>query len=346
MKDPYINHRAALAPLISGHTPPTTEDTLGETFIDFVIQQGLGPLWDHAISTKRFSPPISDHARERLHHSRLSATGEYLIQRNSLDTIKSNLDDADIPHAVFKGCHTRECFFEEPALRPAVDIDVLVPDELKVDVIRAFKSEGFSFHGKPENISHECSLIKGKTSIDLHWDILRPGRTRIPMATKMLENRKDFGSHWGLSDNATLFILLVHSVFTKYLTTPHATLVRQLDLAYLLEKGDLDWPMVIHRLELSGMKTTAWLSLTWLALLTDIRAPGDTEKILEPGRARQHYLNQWLKRNLSERWLTKPSIVQLGLTLAVHDTWADVFRATRSVSRSRSTGAETLSAMQ
>ena len=166
------------------------------------------------------------------------------------------------------------------------------------------------------------------------------------MAKTMLENRKDFGSHWGLSDNATLFILLVHSVFTKYLTTPHATLVRQLDLAYLLEKGDVDWPMVIHRLELSGMKTTAWLSLTWLALLTEIRAPGDTEKILEPGRARQHYLNQWLNRNLSERWLTKPSIVQLGLTLAVHDTWADVFRATRSVNRGRSTGAETLSAMQ
>jgi hypothetical protein len=40
------------------------------------------------------------------------------------------------------------------------------------------------------------------------------------MTNTLLEARQDFGSHWGMSDEGSLFMMLVHPVFTKYSTTP------------------------------------------------------------------------------------------------------------------------------
>ena len=82
---------------------------------------------------------------------------------------------------------------------------MLISPHNKVKAIKAFKSEGYTFHGSCDNIAQDCSLVKGKTAIDLHWDILRPGRTRKPMVETLLECRKDYGTHWGMSHGATLF---------------------------------------------------------------------------------------------------------------------------------------------
>lgn len=339
--DSYTWHRAALAPLLS-HSSSNVPGATDEAFVEFLLNQGLGPLWDHAINEQNFNPRLSPQSEERLHNNRLHATAHYLVQRNSLLAIKPILEVAEVPHLVFKGCHTRELLFSEPSLRPAQDIDVLIPNEQKTQAIRAFVDAGFKFHGTPDNISHECSLTQGNTSIDLHWDIFRPGRTRIPMAPKILDTRKDCGSHWGPDENSTLFLLLVHPVFTKYLTTPHASLVRQLDLVYLLTKEEVDWAKVLNWLSVAGMKTAAWLSLTWLEMLTDIAAPKEVMAKLEPGVVKQTYLTYWLRHNLSSRLLNSPSLVQLGFTLPAHDSWKDALAASRKAAACRRAGSVTL----
>ena len=47
--------------------------------------------------------------------------------------IKTILDDAGVDHVVTKGCHTREVYYEKPALRPAEDIDILISPRDKRD---------------------------------------------------------------------------------------------------------------------------------------------------------------------------------------------------------------------
>ncbi len=333
-KDLYQLHRAALRPLLPNAAPSALEQAwtdvvrLGEdTFTEFLLQQGLGPLWDDLIDRHPSACLFSENNRTLLHNSRLTATAEYLLQRDCLDQTRRILDQANIRHAVIKGLHTRERYFPTPSLRVAVDQDVLINPQDKIRAIQAFQDEGFTFHGPPQNISHECSLIKGKRSIDLHWDVLRPGRTRIPMAPQVLESTQDYGSHWGPDDNATLYLLLIHSVFTKYLTTPQASLVRLLDLVYVLEKNEIDWEVVLGWLDSSGLKTAAWLTVTWLGLLTNIAVPDLVTSELQPGHIKKRYLECWLNKDLSSRWQEKNTIVQLGFTLFAHDQVADARRA-------------------
>ena len=196
MANPYPFHKIALAPLLPHATEGDLEKSaasgiaLGQRdFETFLLQQGLVPLWDKRIEQYTGDLPLSAQFRDSLHRARLQGTGEYLIQLHSLTRVKEILDEAGVTHVVIKGAHTRELYYDTPALRPAVDIDVLIRYEDRIKTIEAFQAKGFEFYGVPENISHEACLVKGKTTIDLHWNILRPGRTRIPMTNTLLEKK-------------------------------------------------------------------------------------------------------------------------------------------------------------
>ena len=104
-----------------------------DQFVEFILQKGLGSLWGSQLENYRSELPFSNVVRTTLDDSRLIATGDYLIQRNSLTNIKTILDDAGADHVVTKGCHTREVYYEKPALRPAEDIDILISPRDKRD---------------------------------------------------------------------------------------------------------------------------------------------------------------------------------------------------------------------
>ncbi|RLA45916.1 MAG: hypothetical protein DRQ97_08825 [Gammaproteobacteria bacterium] len=332
----YQLHRVALAPLL----PNTGEADIAKAckavasfgeqpFLDFLLQQGLGPMWSKVLEGSDDAHPLTKAFKDTLHQARMDTTGTYLIHRHKLTQIKAILAEANISHVVYKGADTRERLYTEPALRPAVDIDILVPEQQKVAAIKAFKQRGFDLYTSADIISHEANLVMGKTSIDLHWDILRPGRTRLSMVNALLESRVDYGSHWGMSDEATLFIMLVHPVFAKYGTTPHASLMRMVDLAMLLSKSDLNWQAVLRLLNRAGLKTAAWITLQWYELLTHLEPPSQLVAAIKPGALRQKYLNYWLEKNLSSKLLEKPIYVQLGFTLPAHDRFSDAIRAVR-----------------
>jgi hypothetical protein len=137
-------------------------------------------------------------------------------------------------------------------------------------------------------------------------------------------------------------MMLVHPVFTKYSTTPHATLVRLLDLVYLLEKREIDWPQLISWLEQAGVKTCGWITLTWLEMLTGITPTVEVMRALRPRVTRSRYLHYWLRNDLATRWLEKPLRVQIGFTLTAHDRWPDIRRALAHQRRARGDGNKTL----
>ncbi len=334
---PYRFHQAALAPLLPDATPADLEQAcataiaLGEAaFADFLHDQGLAPMWDkllkaHATAADQFSQSF----KRSLHQARMDTTVNYLIQHQSLRLIRGILDDEGIAHVVYKGADIRERYYAEPALRPATDIDMLVAESGKVAAIRALQRWGFEFYGLVENISHEANLNRGMISIDLHWDILRPGRTRVSVVDALLRSRRDCGDHWGMSDEANLFVMLVHPVFVRYSTAPKAALMRMVDLAHVLARPDLDWREVFGLLDSAGLKTAAWITLRWLEVLTDAQNEGGVMEMLQPGKARRQYLDCWINRNLASRWQDKPIYVQLGLTLPAHDRLGDAIHAVR-----------------
>ncbi|MEH6518310.1 MAG: nucleotidyltransferase family protein [Halioglobus sp.] len=352
-QDCYSLHRSALAPLLpnapAGVLLQSCEHAVasGEAdYINFLRQQGLAPLWDKQIASFDGSLPFSQKAVGRLHDSRLRATGNYLLQHHSLQLVRNILDEANVPHVITKGSHTRELYYDTPALRPAVDIDILIEPTDKITAIKAFQAREFNFHGAVENIAQDCSLIKGETAIDLHWDILRPGRTRKPMVNALLASRVDYGSHWGMSHGATLFLMLVHPVFRKYSTTPHASLVRLVDLAQLLHRHPESVDETVPLLHMAGLATAGWITLTWLHLLTGDRQAKSLGARLKPGNLRRKYLHNWLATNRSTKLLQRPLWIHLGFTLPAHDKLTDSMRAVREARRCKQDADATLAAMQ
>jgi hypothetical protein len=277
---------------------------------------------------------------------RLHATGNYLIQQNRLALLRVILEEWGIAHVVMKGAHTREVYYSTPALRPATDIDILVRPADKLRAIKAFQAQLFDFVGSPETISHEASLLKGKTSIDLHWDILRPGRTRQNMVEKLLNDRVDYGNHWGMNTAGTLFMMLAHPVFTKYTTTPHATLVRLIDVAMLLDTHPQALEETERLLDMAGLMTAGWITAQWLNMVTGITVAAELSARLRPGPVRRWWLRNWLRHNWSTKLLELPGAIQLGFTLPAHDSWRDAARATRIEQQCRKEGPKTLEALE
>lgn len=353
-KDPYTFHKSALAPLLSNpdenHVAETSKKISAETqsdFTRFLVEQDLAPLWDELISKNQSPITFTPQNRDHLHRIRLETMANYLLQKRRLLEAREILDNASIPHFIFKGAHTREIYWDDAALRPADDIDILVEPETNIDAIRAFQKHGYTFQGTPENISHECTLFHGNTCIDLHWHIFRPGRTRIENLSSYLMThlRKDYGGHWGPSESGDLMLMLVHPVFTKYSNTSQARLVRLIELEKLINSGRVSERHIEELLALVGLKTAGWLTLTWLNMLTaDNALIINLANALQPSWLKRKYLRAWLENDMA-RQLKHPACIQLSYTLPAHDHMMDAFLASRDIRRHRSSGQANLESM-
>jgi len=332
--DAYSLHRTALRPLL----PYASERDLFESctqikqigkprFIEFLHQQNLAPMWGKALRSTSNTTLVSDNFIETLHQSRLLATGAYMLQSQGLKKIKSTFESENINHVIFKGCHIRESIYDEPAIRPAGDIDVLISPDDKIKAIQTLVNVGYQFVPDQENISHQATLNKGEISIDLHWDILRPGRTRIPMTATLIKTRKELPTHWGFNSDATLFLMLVHPVFNKYSTGPRSSLIRIVDLAHWIETKNPDWEQIDSWLGDAGVRTAAWITFEWLRQLTQITPPTSFIERLQPRKLRTEYLRYWITKNLSSRFINSPFLIKTAFTLPAHDNLSDAIHA-------------------
>lgn len=306
-----------------------------EQVVGFIIQQGVAPLWS-ALLSKCGNSPFSAKSVNALREQRKTATIHYLGQKFSIQKISKILDQASIAHAFFKGAHIRELIYPVPADRPACDIDVLVSRHDKVNAVNALVGGGSSFHPLAKNISHEASLLDGGVSIDLHWDILRPGRTRIDLTDHFLSGVIHDQGHAVLNNEAALFIMLVHPVFTKYGTSPNATLVRLVDLHHWVNSQEIDWDLLFNWLDRGGVKTAAWITCQWFEMISQTSLPSSFVEKLRPSRIRAGYFQKWLTHNLST-WLFEhfTPLIQIGFTLPAHDTLTDALRALSTIRRER-----------
>lgn len=171
---------------------------------------------------------------------------------------------------------------------------------------------------------------RSPVDIDLHRDILRPGRTRIELARPLLARRQRVSDFWGLDDSDTVFLMLVHPAFAKYIGSPNMGVHRVLDFICWIHKCPMDWDVVAERLDEAGLKTAAWTVLQWFAMLfkpENLPVPGTFIARIKPGTVRSRYLRYWLQHDLPTRWLRQPLRIQLGFTLFLHDRFTDAGHA-------------------
>ncbi len=344
-RDPFRWHRLALRAVHPGVTPSSLRRVLQEiepadaaSFAGFLLDQGLGAFWHELLRTQGAGSETAPGFLAALEHERLSASALYMAQKRVLREVDVLFGTENITYAAIKGTDVRERIYADPALRPACDIDILIrPDQREV-AAQVLVEARFELHADLDNISHQATFTRAPVDIDLHWDILRPGRTRLPIVQLLLARRHRVDDFWGLDDSDAVFLMLVHPAFNKYVCSPRMGLNRVLDFIYWTHGCEVDWDAVHRRLDETGLKTAAWTVLQWLTMLLEpenLVVPESFITRISPGRVRSRYLMYWLRHDLPTRWFDQSLWIQLGFTLCLHDHLGDVVHAVSGCLRSR-----------
>ncbi len=304
-----------------------------QQLLTLIINQSLHFFWLEALRTLP-EMPFSSTWRKQLKELCFRNTTHYLAQKKTLFELDRLLEIKRIPYAIFKGAHIREVIYANPACRSSVDIDLLVTPNEKTNVIRTLCANGYTLSANLANVSHEVTLVKDNVHVDLHWHIMRLGRTRIDLTDLYLQSRQRCNFFWSLDNNMTLIVLLTHPVFTEYSSGPQS-IAKLADLQRWITTQEIDWPRVQCLLEDSGMKTAAWITATLLANLTGCHLPAHIYKDLTPKNPKRFLLQQWLSLDLSAKFATYPIVPKYIFTLLAHDNLSDIlvfirmFRAER-----------------
>lgn len=330
-------YRLALLPAAQNIKPVVCCAALsegGSAFLNFVLSHDLGPLWHHRLQSGGLLESLPPASVDALRVARMSAAAAYLPQRMELERIDQQFAVQGIPYLVMKGAHVRECVYPDPALRPAGDIDILVSPRDRQRAARVLLDTSYTVHVESDNISHEATFSHGMVDIDLHWHIMRPGRTRVDMTDGFLARRQWVNGYWGLSDSDILFVMLTHPAFAKYVCSPNMGLGRVADFLLWIQQRQVDWSAVLQLLEMAGLKTAAWTTLSWFRMLAQPEAAKATDEWLDalrPGSLSAAYLRYWLTQDLPTRWLGHPLLIQVGFTLVLHDRPADALHALQGI---------------
>jgi len=334
-------YQQALLPTAAHSDPASLHSLLiegGSDFLNLILAQDLGALWHYSLQTSGLLESLPPNTIDALRQARMSVAVGYLAQRAALDRLDRLFEMAGIPYALMKGAHVRECVYPDPALRPASDVDILISPSDRRRAARVLLDAGYAVHPELANISHEATFSQGAVDIDLHWHILRPGRTRVELTEELLARRQRINGLWGFSDDDTLFLMLTHPAFAKYVCSPNMGLARVADFLLRIQRRPVDWPAILKLLDRTGLKTAAWTMLNWFRMLAPPAAHATLDHWMEtvrPGILRAAYLQQWLLHDLPSRWLDRPFLIQFGFTLPLHDRPGDALHALRGLRQAR-----------
>ncbi|MBV5273278.1 MAG: nucleotidyltransferase family protein [Lamprocystis purpurea] len=296
---------------------------------------GLTPLWSAWIEQNDLSGSLPSAFRSRLRRDRQDAAGRYLLQRQMAAKVCKCLTAHGIPHAVFKGVAVRERLYADPCLRPADDVDLLIPSICRDAAISALIEDGFRLVSDRRTVSHQVSLKSALGVVDLHWALFRPGRSRLELAPLLLQTAHPRGMFSVLSSDADLLVMLVHPAFTKYVNGRTSRLIRVVDLDRTLRMTRPDWNWILPLIGAAGLRTAAWAVLHWQRSLMDTPVDPTVLRFLEPGRRQRRYLASWIDHRLTARLDMVPGLVQWAFTLALHERPADVLRVVIQLGKAR-----------
>jgi hypothetical protein len=318
--DPAVPAESLLGLLRSG----------GLAFTSFLQEFGLAPLWHLRLSELEGFSQVEAACRAALQEARLAAAAKYLAQRDALRELDAIFLRAGIAHAIMKGPAIRELIHDDPSVLVASDLDILVMPEDRLRAVAALSQAGFQMRLDPVNISHEVLLRDSRADIDLHWHILRPGRTRTALTEQLLARRERRGECWTLSDLDCTFLMLVHPAFSKYVCSQNMGLARVMSFLLWHERVRSHWNEVRVMLDQNGLNWAAWAMLGWYATLapTPLRPQlVQWRNTLKTGFVRSAYLDFWLQRNLPSRFIGHAFLIQLGFTTFLHDRPSDAWAA-------------------
>lgn len=223
---------------------------------------------------------------------------------------------------IWRGLHLGRAVYADPLERTGTDIDLLIPADGRDDVLHALTRAGFERIASVHTDTHSASLVGHHVAIDLHWHVLRPGRTRADLTPWCFEHVTHHASIPVLDSTATFVTLVLHTAITEHVTN---RLVRAVDIDRVSKLEDIDWDEARDRIRSSGLAAGAWAQLAWTRALFGTHTP-ITDSIA-PSGLRRTYLQGWLAADPGALYERYPDLVRAAFSLALQDAPRDVARA-------------------
>lgn len=257
--------------------PPITLPKLTEqewtTLIDLASQHRLVPLlhWQLKHKEVRDSIPASVHANltAACHRSTIRC----LKQGAALRKVTQLLDAAGIDSLVLKGAYLAFYAYPAAGLRPMRDLDILVPYAQALRAFECLQQVGFvqpdqcKGHARDwlDKHRHLPPLVDSSgVCIELHTSVYTPNEDDAYLSYAQLRARAIEAQAPGapamrvLSPTDQLLHLIVHAAYQHQLDNGPLIIS---DIAMLLDKHSIDWPLFWHLAEYGGYRKGCYLLL-------------------------------------------------------------------------------------
>lgn len=280
------------------------------------------PVEDLDTASQRLLPllyfNLNRHGIVGSEHDRYASVARYVWYENQLRTrqfskLLQEIKAADIRVAVLKGFAIGPLYYPNPGLRPASDIDILVPALRVMDVSELLEEAGWTSSEaelvnspRYRTVIHAAAFRKGELlELDLHWRVLNE-YTREKSERDFWDNAVPFmvgdTEVETLSGTDHLLHTLVHALRPN--SMPPIRWVT--DSAMILRSTDIDWDRFLFLARDGGFTSRASIALTYLREKIGSDVP---KEVL---RALTDVPPSWIER--SERRLNGdkvPSVFQL-----------------------------------
>jgi hypothetical protein len=347
-KNRWIRHRAALAILGESDADPSqtlesflatfdAEDAYGvaQKFLEY---HGLSGLWYRFLE-----PQVASHARvsafaDALRPSYLAAVVQQRLQERVMSQVAAALDRHGIEFVFMKTAGLRAELYDEPGLRPSTDVDLLVCPEDRFRVFDAFDEIGAIAYESTAESEHEKTYAFNKVDLDLHWDVLAPGRLMPSYVRELMVRRVRTNIGWRPSDTDCAFIAFVHPAFAKHVCSRHMGLNRVADTQRLFTRLSVNALELSEKLKRNGVFTGAKTSIYWISKIikNDSLARYNSDFNVCIDSLKFWYLRQWIDRNWPDFWVERNRVfLQLAFTAWLHDSPRHFLRVVRARFASR-----------
>jgi len=295
-----------------------------DRLIDLLSSQGLDAVWYEQLRSSSARETLPEHLRARLEERRKIAIARSLLRERAIEHIAEAL--GELPWLLFKGAALAHTLYAAPHLRSSADIDLLVAPADRTEALNRLAAAGFAADDpNAAPVDPRQQTLRGhRVMLDLHWLVLRPGRSRVALGELLLAGRRAHRHLWVPAPDHALVIALLHPAVTEYVT---AQLNKALDLAYLLQRGDADLDRVGQIVFNTGLAAGAWAMLEWTGWWFGDRTTRDLTASLQPPWPQRAYLAAWMAADphrLYGRW---PNLVRAGFSLALQRHPGDAVRA-------------------
>jgi hypothetical protein len=254
--------KAARAVLAGERSPLEATDPMALSLACYT--SGIGPLLGYWAEEGLLDAPGETGAMLALHLDQGRKRAERSKSRAC--EIVAALENSGVPVVVLKGGHTAYCYFPEPAVRPASDLDLLVPMDSAAQAEGALARAGLECAGRSQR---ESSWVpRGKTreprsiwlvhaddpwSVDLHSSLDFSASAGAPPAR--LDSADPIGTceSWPLDETAGALsepLLLLHLAAHASGGLHSLTLLRIVEIVLVVrrdvESGRLSWDEFLH----------------------------------------------------------------------------------------------------